>query len=113
LSGNICVFDADFLRKSREKQKIHQIFTRSDLGSKAAQAERVIRTIKEKLYRIFTFKKNTKYVDILQDVVSAYNNSYHRIIKCAPSSVNKSNEQKIFDLVYNKYDYREEYARTE
>ena len=44
---------------------------------KAAKAERVIRTLKERLYRFFIFLKSHLYLENLQDSVD----SFHRIIK--------------------------------
>jgi len=73
-------------RSFLKTNKIQQIFTNSDLLSKAAIAERFIRTLKERLYRVFSFRKNTKYSDILQDVIDSYNKSYHRSIKTTPDS---------------------------
>ena len=67
--------------------------TNSDL--KASVIERFNRTIKEKMWRYFTFKNNHKYIDILDQLLESYNNSYHRSIKTKPSSVNTSNENKI------------------
>ena len=43
------------------------------------------------MFRYFT-KKNTRFIDILQDIASNYNASYHRSIKIAPKDVNKDKE---------------------
>lgn len=47
---------------------------------KANYAERVIKTIKTKLYRFITYKQNYRYVDHLQDFAVNYNATYHRTI---------------------------------
>ena len=49
--------------------------------TKATVAERVIKTIKSKIYGYFTFKQIYRYVDELQNFVDSYNNTYHRTIK--------------------------------
>ena len=68
--------------------------------NKACIVERVIRTIKEKLYRYFTYTKSVKYIDIIDDIVDSYNATYHRTIKMAPNQVNFSNEQNIWENLY-------------
>ena len=45
---------------------------------KASIAERVIRTLKAKLYRYMSHMNTLKYLDVLQDIVNSYNNSPHR-----------------------------------
>lgn len=80
------------------KLKIKIITSKTKL--KASVVERFNRTLKEKMYRIFTFKKNQKYVNVLDKIMLSYNNSYHRSIKTTPNSVNLKNEKKIFDNLY-------------
>jgi hypothetical protein len=67
---------------------------------KACIAERVIRTLKEKMYRYFTQENTYTYVDVLDELVESYNNTYHRTIKMAPNEVNDKNEEKIFENIY-------------
>jgi len=85
-------------KKLLEKEKIQQIFSKSK--HKAAMVERFNRTLKGKMYKVFSFRKNNIYIDILQDLISSYNNSYHRSIKTSPNSVTKNNEKQIFDIQY-------------
>jgi hypothetical protein len=72
---------------------------------KASVVERFNRTLKEKMWRFFTFKRSYRYVDVLEKLDS-YNNTYHRTIKTYPSNVNKKNEDKIWSNIYgyNKKD---------
>jgi hypothetical protein len=67
---------------------------------KASVVERFNRTIKEKIYRFFTFKNTYNYISILDDLVLSYNNSFHRSIQTSPNKVNKKNEKKIHRLLY-------------
>lgn len=67
---------------------------------KASVVERFNRTIKEKMWRYFSHNQTNRYVDILQDLIYNYNNSYHRSIKTAPSKVNKSNEEVVWANLY-------------
>ena len=70
--------------------------------NKAALVERLIRTIKERLFRIFTHQGNYRWVDALPKVLSAYNNSYHRGLKDIPSRVNEANETDVWIKQYSK-----------
>jgi len=79
----------------------HQIkIVTSTTKLKASVVERFNRTLKEKIFRIFTFNKNTKYSKILPEILDSYNNSYHRSIKTTPNSVNEKNKDKIFQTLY-------------
>lgn len=68
---------------------------------KAALVERLIRTVKEKLSRIFTHQGNYKWIDALPQVLKGYNNSYHRGLKHVPSLVNKTNETDVWIKQYS------------
>ena len=68
--------------------------------SKASIAERVIRTLRKKFRRHMSYKQSTRYLDILQDIVKSYNNTYHRTIKMKPADVNDKNEFKLWMRLY-------------
>jgi transposase InsO family protein len=57
---------------------------------KCSVIERAHRTIRDKLYKYFTFKNTYRYVDVLPKFVTAYNNSVHTSTGMAPSKVTKS-----------------------
>ena len=67
---------------------------------KANYAERVIRTIKKRIFKYLYSKKSKRYIDVLQDLVDGYNNSYHTGIKCVPSSVTKENQHTVWVQQY-------------
>ena len=48
---------------------------------KSVVAERFIRTLKTKIYKYRTLVSKNVYMDILDDIVGEYNNTYHRKIK--------------------------------
>ena len=86
----------------------------SNTKVKAAVVERFNRTLKEKMYRYFTFKKDTvkttnlhgkRYLEVLPKLILGYNNSFHRSIKMAPNEVNDKNKQQVF---LNLYGFKEE-----
>lgn len=69
---------------------------------KAAVAERVIKTLKEKIYRYMHEKNTYRYVDVLQDLVTSYNNTHHKSINMAPVDVTTANEGQVLKLLYGK-----------
>ena len=69
---------------------------------KAAVAERVIRTLKERIWRYFTHKNTKKYIDVLQSIVYAYNHSIHTTIKMLPAEVNLETSAVIRNAMYHK-----------
>ena len=54
---------------------------------KSVVAERFIRTLKTKIYKYMTSVSKNLYIDKLDDIVSEYNNTYHRTIKMKPVEV--------------------------
>jgi hypothetical protein len=67
---------------------------------KASIAERVIRTIKTKLFRYFTHARTWKYTDVLGDLVTAYNSSKHRSIGMSPAKVTAATEEEVRQKLY-------------
>ena len=67
---------------------------------KANFAERVIKTLKSKLQRYMVFYHTDRYIDVLQDIVTSYNTTYHKSIKMAPSEVNADNESYLWWFQY-------------
>lgn len=81
-----------------KSKKVHFFVTNSE--TKASVIERFNRTLKNKMYRYFTFKNTWKYIDVLPDLLKSYNSSYHRSIKMKPKDVNKKNESKVWHTLY-------------
>ena len=67
------------------ENSIHFFTTNSEL--KASVVERFNRTLKTRMWKYFTAKNSRVYIDILQDIIHGYNNSYHRSIGQALASV--------------------------
>ena len=61
---------------------------------KAAVVERFNRTLKSKLWKYFTMSMRQKWTDVLQDIVTSYNNSKHRMIKMKPVDVTNEFREK-------------------
>lgn len=68
--------------------------------TKAAIAERAIRTLKGKIHRHFTATGRQRYVDVLQDLVKGYNDSVHSSTGMKPSDVTAYNAHKIWNKLY-------------
>ena len=56
---------------------------------KSAIAEKIIRTL-ENIYKYMTSISENVYIDILDDVVNKYNNTYHITIKMKSADVKSS-----------------------
>ena len=69
--------------------EIYQQVTRNE---KRPTMQRVIQTLKKKIYKYLYYHKTCKYIDVLQELVEGYNESYHSGIKRAPITINKENE---------------------
>ena len=54
---------------------------------KSVVAERFIRTLKNKIYKDTTAVLNNVYLDVLNDIVDKYHNTYHENIKMKPIDV--------------------------
>ena len=61
---------------------------------KSVVAERLIRTLKTKIYKYMTtissIMTTSVYIDQLDNIVNEYNNTYHRTIKIKPIDVNNN-----------------------
>lgn len=69
---------------------------------KAAVVERVIRTLKEKIFRYLHEKHTKRYVDVLEDLVKSYNSTYHQSIKMSPMEVTTQNEGQVLGSLYGR-----------
>ena len=83
---------------------IHSYHIKSKL--KASSAERVNKTIKQALWKIFHETKKTRWIDILDDVVDNYNSTYHNTIKMAPNDVTWENRATVFQNSFPKIKQR-------
>jgi hypothetical protein len=80
-----------------EEKGIKRYSTFSNM--KAAVAERVIRTLKTKLWRKFTERGTYKWIDILPEIVEEYNETEHSTIKMQPSDVS---DNSLLRTIYNR-----------
>lgn len=86
-------YNVDF-KKITSSNKINHYSSYS--VKKASIVERIIKTLKHKLYKCFSLNGSYKWIGKpLESVVSAYNNTIHRITKHKPIDVNKSNQNTV------------------
>ena len=83
-----------------KENSIHFFTTNSEL--KASVVECFNRTMKTCMWKYFTAKNTRVYIDILQDIVDGYNNSYHRSIGRTPASVSLLNVGQVRRKLYGK-----------
>ena len=69
---------------------------------KCAHVERLNRTIKNKLEKIFTATNDRNWVDVLDKVMAAYNDSVHSTTKFRPNDVNDTNRWQVFDAIVRR-----------
>ena len=77
-----------------------QYFTTFNTHFKCAIVERFNRTLKSKMFKYFSSRGTRKYLNVLQNFISSYNNTYHRTLKTAPVNVNEDNTNVIFYNIY-------------
>lgn len=98
-------FYNDEFKKLMQRVGINHYSTYS--VKKASIVERVIRTLKHKLYKNFSLTGSYKWIDKpLKSVVDSYNNSKHRITKYKPVNVDKSNESIIIKNINSTQKYQ-------
>ena len=64
---------------------------------KYAIVERAHRSIRNRLYKYFTYKNTFRYIDVLPKCVRAYNDTVHSTTGMAPSSVTDSDVLAIWN----------------
>jgi len=77
-----------------------KFYTSENEDLKAAIVERFNRSLKENMFRYFTYANTRRYLDALDDLVHSYNNTHHRSIGMTPYEVNKDNEYVVRARLY-------------
>ena len=71
-----------------EKHYIEMYSTHNE--GQSVRAKRLIRTLKNKIYKYMTSILKNMYIRILDDIVNKYNNKYHKTMKMKPVVVKKT-----------------------
>mgnify|MGYP001047056352 CR=1 FL=1 len=69
---------------------------------KASIVERVQRTLRNRLGKYWERTGSLRWVDVLQDITTSYNNSFHRTIGMAPNDVTEQHTELIRRRMYPK-----------
>ena len=72
--------------KSQLQDNDIKIYSAHNEG-KSVIAEKIIRTLKSKIYKYMISITKNVYIDKLDDTVNEYNNTYHTTIKMKPVDV--------------------------
>uniref|UniRef100_A0A8R1I3A2 Chromo domain-containing protein n=2 Tax=Caenorhabditis japonica TaxID=281687 RepID=A0A8R1I3A2_CAEJA len=81
---------------------------------KASIIERFNRTLKEKMWKMFTHQGNHKWINILDKLVSGYNNHFHRSIKMTPTEASKmENTEQVHENLFPHTPEDRRYSGTE
>lgn len=109
-------FINSMVRKVAEKNGTYLFFTHNQ-DIKCSIVERFNRSLKSRMFKYFTMNGTRRYVDVLQKLVDAYNNSIHRSIRMAPSRVKMSDTSAIFKRLFpgfkNEHDLRSYIAQQD
>ena len=87
------------LQKLLKEHGMHHFSTHNE-ETKASIVERFNRTLKTRMWRYFTKNQSVRYVDVLQAFMRSYNDTYHRSIGMAPSEVNSTNQETVWQRLY-------------
>ena len=77
-------------------------FTSHDKDIKCSHIERFNRTLMGKIGRFMTKTNSHRFVDVLPDIITSYNNTPHSAIGIPPEQVNAHNQEHIWLKLFNK-----------
>ena len=90
----------EFINKDTQSlfRKYAIIWFSTENETEAQVVERFNRTLKIKMFKLFTHMNTKTWIDIIDKLVSNYNNNYHRFIKMTPI---EASQKKTESPVYN------------
>ena len=97
-------FRSKEVNKYLRGQNIHHYYA-LNTETKANYSERLIKTIKHKMYRYLLKNRTQRYIDVLQDTTYSYNHTIHRSLGTSPATINIQNEVHHSEL--NQYSNRQ------
>ena len=97
-------FISKHFREFLKKNNIKLYHTENE--EKSRIVERWNKTMKNKMWKMFSENNNTVYWDKLDKLVGDYNNTYHSSIEMTPTEASKKeNENKVFANLYGDFIY--------
>ena len=90
---------SEFYNKDVKKLGVELYSTENE--EKSSVIERWNRTIKERMFKYFTANSTYRYIDILDDLLTQYNNAIHSSIKMSPIDASKpENKALVYRNLY-------------
>jgi hypothetical protein len=89
-------FESAVMQRFFHENDVEQFSVKSQF--KAAEVERFNKTIKTKMWRFFTHNNTRRWLEVLPQLITGYNNHYHRAIKEAPNGINEDTEMELWLL---------------
>ena len=81
------------VKKLLKDHDINHIVSQNEV--KAGHVERVIKTLRTRIFRYMFHKPTHDWTDVVQAITKAYNRRIHRSLGVSPESVNENNESEI------------------
>ena len=85
-----------------KRHKIQHFASKSD--QKAAVDKRFNRNIKTRIWTYLSDRGTVRWVNVIQDLVNAYNYSRHRSIGMPPADVQQKDENRLWVRLYGDGD---------
>ena len=67
---------------------------------KCAVVERFQRTFMSKMHKYFTSKGTTRFIEVIPDLISSYNNAFHRSLRMTPIEATQCDTETVFKNLY-------------
>jgi hypothetical protein len=71
-----------------------------NVETKASMAERMIQTVKHRLYKYFTEKRTLRWIDVIDRITAGINNTINRATGMRPADVDFDNAAKVWEGLY-------------
>ena len=96
-------------------KNVNQLLSRKNIKlysteneEKSSVAERINRTIKQMMWKMFSANNNTIYVDKIDELLKNYNSSFHRSVQMSPAAVSDiKNKHQVFANLYSDEIYKQ------
>ena len=96
-------------------KNVNQLLSRKNIKlysteneEKSSIAERFNRTIKQRMWKMFSANNNTIYIDKIGELLKNYNSSWHRSVRMSPISASDiKNKHQVFANLYSDEIYKQ------
>ena len=95
-----CDGGSEFISKEfkilMNQNNIKMVYTNIDEHNKLGVVDRFIQTLRNMLNKYMYAHETTKYINVLNDIVEKYNNSFNSGIESVPNNPNKEHIKNVF-----------------